>query len=155
MTCDDFKIGITSRGKKRNARKKKQDDGAENEGKRKDPRRTELITHFRLLKSERDEVAGADGRQYRFICRPTARERRSKSLFRIARMNIYDRTSGRATRRREREEETGEKDAAKSGGSGSTTPARWRIKKRVGIRIPLIYSVVIFTLKMYRLNAGS
>jgi len=42
-------------------------------------RRTELITHFRLLKSERDEVAGADGRQYRFICRRSgAQEEKQK-----------------------------------------------------------------------------
>lgn len=78
-------------------------------GKKKERPRTELITHFRLLKSERARekrgVGGADRCQYRFICvwrsRPREEEEkcRGKSLFRIAGMNIYDSARERHERR--------------------------------------------------------
>lgn len=71
-------------------------------GKKKASARAELITHFRLLKSERvrGRTAGLgvpiDANIDLYACGETDRgRRRGKSLFRIAGMNIYDRTGGR------------------------------------------------------------
>lgn len=70
-------------------------------GKKKASARAELITHFRLLKSERvrGRTAGLgvsiDANIDLYACGETDRGRRGKSLFRIAGMNIYDRTGGR------------------------------------------------------------
>lgn len=76
---------------------------------------------------------------YMLAKRPTACEKRSKSLFRIAGMNIYDRTSGHddeRQRERDRESQNCEEERrcmAKSGCSGFRTRVQWRMKKSIEV----------------------
>lgn len=69
-------------------------------GKKEEQPRAELITHFRLLKSERARGRTGlgvpiDANIDLYACGEADRGRGGKSLFRIAGMNIYDRTGGR------------------------------------------------------------
>lgn len=84
---------------------KKKEKTVPKTGKKKERPRAELITHFRLLKSERvRERAGVpiDTNIDLYACGEADRGRRNKSLFRIAEMNIYDRARAASAEKKTR-----------------------------------------------------